>query len=157
MIIDTHVHLFPTKEVGAMVVKQFQQTYGAGYHTYGTPDEYLVDMVRAGISHGVMVSFAPDNQLKNMNFWTVAITRPGKTRPAKYPMLIPFISVSPTMKGKTPVQETRGWDDDKGRTISQRSKEYAHDYRYFPEPDLPPLELARKWVGWRSYYKYEKW
>jgi predicted TIM-barrel fold metal-dependent hydrolase len=105
MIIDAHVHLFPTREVGEMVVKQFQQTYGAGYYSLGTPEEYLADMKRAGIDYGIMVSFSPDPQLKNMNFWTVAITRPGKNRPAKYPMLIPFISVSPTMKGKTPVQE----------------------------------------------------
>jgi aspartyl-tRNA(Asn)/glutamyl-tRNA(Gln) amidotransferase subunit B len=43
-------------------------------------------------------------------------------------------------------QETRGWVDDKGITVSQRSKEYAHDYRYFPEPDLPPLAFSRKMV-----------
>jgi aspartyl-tRNA(Asn)/glutamyl-tRNA(Gln) amidotransferase subunit B len=43
-------------------------------------------------------------------------------------------------------QETRGWVEDAGRTVSQRTKEYAHDYRYFPEPDLPPLRLAREWV-----------
>jgi len=43
-------------------------------------------------------------------------------------------------------QETRGWIEDEGRTVSQRTKEYAHDYRYFPEPDLPPLTLAREWV-----------
>jgi aspartyl-tRNA(Asn)/glutamyl-tRNA(Gln) amidotransferase subunit B len=48
--------------------------------------------------------------------------------------------------GGTLVQETRGWNDPKGVTVSQRSKEYAHDYRYFPEPDLPPLVVTRDWV-----------
>jgi aspartyl-tRNA(Asn)/glutamyl-tRNA(Gln) amidotransferase subunit B len=44
------------------------------------------------------------------------------------------------------VQETRGWVEEKGITVSQRTKEYAHDYRYFPEPDLPPLFVSREWV-----------
>jgi len=44
------------------------------------------------------------------------------------------------------VQETRGWSEDEQRTFSQRSKEFAEDYRYFPEPDLPPLELDRAWI-----------
>jgi aspartyl-tRNA(Asn)/glutamyl-tRNA(Gln) amidotransferase subunit B len=43
-------------------------------------------------------------------------------------------------------QETRGWVETKGITVPQRSKEYAHDYRYFPEPDLPPLLISRAWV-----------
>ncbi len=49
-------------------------------------------------------------------------------------------------KGEKIVQETRGWVDDRDITVSQRSKEYAHDYRYFPEPDLPPLSFSRQMV-----------
>ena len=48
--------------------------------------------------------------------------------------------------GERIVQETRGWIDDKEITVSQRSKEYASDYRYFPEPDLPPLAIDRALV-----------
>ncbi len=48
--------------------------------------------------------------------------------------------------GETVAQETRGWVDERGVTVSQRSKEYAHDYRYFPEPDLPPLNIGSEWV-----------
>ncbi|KKS38249.1 MAG: Aspartyl/glutamyl-tRNA(Asn/Gln) amidotransferase subunit B [Parcubacteria group bacterium GW2011_GWA2_42_14] len=44
------------------------------------------------------------------------------------------------------VQETRGWNERKGESFSQRSKEESHDYRYFPEPDLPPLNISRELV-----------
>jgi len=48
--------------------------------------------------------------------------------------------------GERVVQETRLWEADKGYTLSMRSKEYAHDYRYFPEPDLEPLKVEQRWV-----------
>ena len=49
--------------------------------------------------------------------------------------------------GERIVMETRGWDEARGVTVSQRSKEEANDYRYFPEPDLPPLNIDRAWVA----------
>jgi aspartyl-tRNA(Asn)/glutamyl-tRNA(Gln) amidotransferase subunit B len=49
--------------------------------------------------------------------------------------------------GERVVQETRLWDADREETRSMRSKESAHDYRYFPEPDLLPLEVSEEWVA----------
>jgi len=48
--------------------------------------------------------------------------------------------------GEKVVQETRTWDEGQGITLTLRSKEEAHDYRYFPEPDLAPLVIDREWV-----------
>jgi aspartyl-tRNA(Asn)/glutamyl-tRNA(Gln) amidotransferase subunit B len=48
--------------------------------------------------------------------------------------------------GEVLTQDTRGWDDNRGVTYVMRSKEDSHDYRYFPEPDLPPLRVAPAWI-----------
>ena len=54
--------------------------------------------------------------------------------------------ISVLEQGEEIVQETRGWDDAKLKTFSQRTKEDAHDYRYFPDPDLPPVVLDEAYI-----------
>jgi len=51
------------------------------------------------------------------------------------------------MEGKEIIQETRLWDESSGKTLGMRGKEEAHDYRYFPDPDLVPLRIDSDWIG----------
>jgi aspartyl-tRNA(Asn)/glutamyl-tRNA(Gln) amidotransferase subunit B len=76
-------------------------------------------------------------EIKNMNSFK-AVQRALEYEAARQIALL--------QKGEKILQETRGWVEYKGITVSQRSKEQAHDYRYFPEPDLPPLVLSDEWI-----------
>ena len=81
-------------------------------------------------------------EIKNMN------TFKGIHRALEYELRR---QVETLQAGGALVQETRRWDDEAGLTLPMRSKEYAHDYRYFPEPDLPPVMLDAATVeGWRA-------
>jgi aspartyl-tRNA(Asn)/glutamyl-tRNA(Gln) amidotransferase subunit B len=83
------------------------------------------------------MEFMPKVEVKNMNSFR-AVYRALEFEAKRQRVL--------AAQGKLPVQETRGWVEEEGKTVSQRSKEYAHDYRYFPEPDLPPLYVDAAWV-----------
>ena len=82
--------------------------------------------------------FGAKVEVKNMNSFR------GVYRALKYEQ---HRQVDAIENGERLRQETRGWLDGEGVTVAQRSKEYAQDYRYFPEPDLPPLVLNDAWTG----------
>jgi aspartyl-tRNA(Asn)/glutamyl-tRNA(Gln) amidotransferase subunit B len=81
--------------------------------------------------------FLPKVEVKNMNSFK-AIYQALRYEAGRQEKLLE--------EGGQLVQETRGWIEEKGMTVLQRTKEYAEDYRYFPEPDLPPLVLNRSWI-----------
>jgi len=81
--------------------------------------------------------FLPKAEVKNMNSFK-AIYQALKYEAGRQGKVLE--------EGGELVQETRGWIDETGTTVTQRTKEYAEDYRYFPEPDLPPLVLDRSWI-----------
>jgi aspartyl-tRNA(Asn)/glutamyl-tRNA(Gln) amidotransferase subunit B len=81
--------------------------------------------------------FMPKVEVKNMNSFK-AIYQALKYEAGRQEKVLE--------EGGRLVQQTRGWIEETGTTVLQRTKEYAEDYRYFPEPDLPPLALERAWV-----------
>lgn len=113
--------------------------------------ELYLRMTQAGVTHGnlfhgnmrfdVNISLAPAGaaelgtraEIKNLNSFR-AVEKVVEYEFKRQAALL--------ASGQSVVQETRGWSDDKQKTFSQRSKEDAHDYRYFPDADLPPIVLA---------------
>lgn len=107
-------------------------------------------MTYAGVTHGdlyhgnmrfdVNISLAPAGEttlgtraeIKNLNSFR-AVEKAAEFECLRQAELLD--------KGELVVQETRGWNEDRQKTFSQRSKEDAHDYRYFPDPDLPPVRV----------------
>jgi aspartyl-tRNA(Asn)/glutamyl-tRNA(Gln) amidotransferase subunit B len=104
------------------------------------------DMEKGMVRCDVNVSVRPKGQkelgakieIKNMNSFS------GVRRALEYeiPRQLEVIK-----KGGKLIQSTRRWDDDAGITDEMRTKEHAHDYRYFPEPDLMPFEPTEKWLA----------
>jgi aspartyl-tRNA(Asn)/glutamyl-tRNA(Gln) amidotransferase subunit B len=103
------------------------------------------DMEKGMVRCDVNVSVRPKGQMelgakieiKNMNSFS------GVRRAAEYEIAR---QIDVLNKGGKLIQSTRRWDDDAGMTDEMRTKEHAHDYRYFPEPDLMPFEPTEKWL-----------
>lgn len=81
--------------------------------------------------------FGTRTEMKNMNSFK-AIARAIEGERKRQIELLEY--------GKKVIQETRRWDDNKDTSFAMRSKEDAQDYRYFPEPDLPPVEISDEWL-----------
>lgn len=103
------------------------------------------DLYNGNMRFDVNVSLAPEGseslgtraEVKNLNSFR-SVERAVEYEIARQTKLLEA--------GERVVQETRGWSDATGKTTGQRSKEEAKDYRYMPEPDLPPLNLSREFI-----------
>ncbi len=103
------------------------------------------DLYNGNMRFDVNVSLAPEGaselgtraEVKNLNSFR-SVERAVEYEIARQTKLLEA--------GEKVVQETRGWNDATGKTTGQRSKEEAKDYRYMPEPDLPPLNLSREFI-----------
>jgi len=124
--------------VSAKEAKEFAQELHLTMHYLDISD---ADMEKGQMRVEVNISVSKDNKLgtkveiKNLNSFR-SVERSIDYEIKRQTELL--------QKGEKIIQETRGWDDIKGVTFSQRQKEEAHDYRYFPEPDLPPLHFIDK-------------
>ena len=104
------------------------------------------DLYNGNMRFDVNVSLAPEGsdklgtraEVKNLNSFR-SVERAVEYESARQTKILEA--------GEKVVQETRGWSDATGKTTGQRSKEEAKDYRYMPEPDLPPINLSRQFIN----------
>lgn len=103
------------------------------------------DMEKGSMRLEANISLSPDGKLPN---YKVEVKNINSFRYFANALTTEFTRHAEILdKGETPVQETRGYRGDTGTTVSQRTKEDAADYRYFPDPDIPPLVISRDWVN----------
>lgn len=115
------------------------------YNLMKYADVSNVDLYHGNMRFDVNVSIAPVDadelgtrtETKNLNSFK-AVERAVEYEIKRQTKLID--------RGEKVVQQTLGWDDAKQKTVPQRSKEEAHDYRYFPEPDIPPVTISEKQI-----------
>lgn len=107
------------------------------------------DMQKGGMRLEANISLSPDETLPD---YKVELKNINSFRYMEQAMDYEVERQEKLLKaGKTPAQETRGWDTAQEKTFPQRTKEEAADYRYFPDPDIPPLQLTKEQVNtWRD-------
>ncbi len=102
------------------------------------------DMEKGTMRLEANISLSPDGKLPN---YKVEVKNINSFRYFANALTTEFARHSEILdRGEVPVQETRGYRADTGTTVSQRVKEDAADYRYFPDPDIPPIVVSREWV-----------
>lgn len=102
------------------------------------------DMEKGTMRLEANISLSPDGSLPN---YKVEVKNINSFRYFANALTTEFTRHSEILdNGQVPVQETRGYRADTGTTVSQRVKEDAADYRYFPDPDIPPIVVSRQWV-----------
>ncbi len=123
MRVEVNISIAPTEH------ETHNTQYGTKDHSPSTPS--------SGVYSPLSIPLGTKVEIKNIGSINSAM------RAAKYEI---ERQTKVLEEGNKVIQETRGWDDVNDKTFSQRSKEGSADYRYFPEPDLPPLRLIKEYV-----------
>jgi aspartyl-tRNA(Asn)/glutamyl-tRNA(Gln) amidotransferase subunit B len=121
--------------------KEFLKKVRDIVRTLGVSD---CDMEKGSMRLEANISLSPDGKLPN---YKVEVKNINSFRYFVNSLTTEFARHSQILdNGETPVQETRGYRADINSTVSQRVKEEAADYRYFPDPDIPPFVISREWI-----------